>query len=325
MTNALPIMLPTLAQSLLAQVNPLEHVLDKPIFQPGGYWILSNNLVSLLISAGLMLLIFPRITKAYIRREHVPTGTRNFFEAILIYIREEMARPVLGEETDRFLPFLWTLFFFILFNNLLGLLPWGVLTGWALRPMGLHPFGGTATANIWVTGALAVVAFGVWQVAGIRANGLGPYLRHFLGGAPLWLAPLMIPLEIMGMFIKPFALAIRLFANMIAGHTVIAVLLMFTTMAFGAGAAFGWGISIVVVLASVAMMCLEVFVAFLQTYIFVFLTAMFIGQLVVHEHKHTPGEGGEHDERRGSIGGGDLTDGEELPIAQRQAGIHMAG
>lgn len=309
----------------LAQMNPLEHVLDKAQLQHNGYWLLSNNIIGLVISAVAMLLIFPRISRAYRRGEHVPTGTRNFFEAMLIYVREEMARPVLGDDTDRFVPFLWTLFFFILFNNLLGLLPLDVLTGWFLRPFGLHPFSGTATANIWVTGALAVVAFVVWQISGIRSNGLKNYLKHFLAGAPIYMAPLMIPLEIMGMFIKPFALAIRLFANMIAGHTVLAVLLMFTTMAFGAGMAVGFGISIVVVLAAVAMMCLEVFVAFLQTYIFVFLTAMFIGQLVVHEHEHKPGEGGEHDEARSHVGGGDLTDGEELPQATRQAGIHMAG
>jgi F-type H+-transporting ATPase subunit a len=139
------------------------------------------------------------------------------------------------------------------------------------------------------------------------------------------MAPIMVPLEIIGMFIKPFALAIRLFANMIAGHTVLAVLLMFSTMAFGAGAAIGWGVSIGVVIASVLMMCLEVFVALLQTYIFVFLVAMFIGQLVVHEHEHHADEGGHHDEKHESIGGGDLTDSEELPEATRQAGIHMAG
>ena len=308
----------------LAQAtNPLEHVLDKPIWHtPSGLWLLSNNMLALAISGGLMLIIFPLITKAYRRGEHVPTGTRNLFEAILIYVREEIARPVLGDETDRFVPYLWTLFFFILFNNLLGLLPLDVLTGWLLRPHRLHPFGGTATANIWVTGALAVISFIVMQVSGIRANGLIPYLKHFTGGAPLWLAPLMVPLEIIGMFIKPFALAIRLFANMFAGHTVIAVLLMFTTMAFGAGAVFGWGISVVVVLASVAMMCLELFVAFLQTYIFVFLTAMFIGQLVVHEHKN----GEHHDETHGAIrGGGELTAGTGIPDAARQAATHMAG
>jgi F-type H+-transporting ATPase subunit a len=288
-------------------------------------WILSNNIITLSISAVAMLIIFPLITRAYQRREHVPTGTRNFFEVILIYVREEVARPVLGEQTDRFVPFLWTLFFFILFNNLMGLLPLDVLTGWFMGPMRLHPIGGTATANIWVTGALAVIAFAMWQVNGIRANGLMKYLKHFTGGAPLYMAPIMVPLEFIGMFIKPFALAIRLFANMFAGHMVLAVLLMFTATAFAAGATIGWAVSIVVVLASVAMMCLELFVAFLQTYIFVFLTAMFIAQLVVHEHEHRPGEGGEHDEAHSKLGTGDLTDFAELPDAPRQAAMHMAG
>jgi len=271
----------------LAEMNPLEHVLDKSVLVVHGWWLFSNNILGLLISALLMLIIFPIITRPYRRGEHVPTGTRNLFEAILVYLREEVARPLLGDETDRFVPFLWTLFFFILFNNLLGLLPLDVLTGWFMAPFHLHPFGGTATANIWVTGALAIVAFVTWQVNGIRSNGLVNYLKHFTGGAPLWLAPLMIPLEFIGMLIKPFALAIRLFANMFAGHMVLAVLLMFTTTAFAAGAAIGWSISIVVVLASVAMMCLELFVALLQTYIFVFLTSMFIAQLVVHEHEHS--------------------------------------
>ena len=311
---------------LLAQTNPLEHVLDKPIFHTeSGLWLLSNNLVAILISAVLMLLIFPLITRPYRDGEHVPRGTRNLFEAVLVYVREEMARPVLGEHTDRYIGFLWTLFFFILFNNLIGLLPLDVLTGWFMSGVHRHPIGGTATANIWVTGALAVISFFVWQVNGIRANGLVNYLKHFSGGAPAYMLPLMVPLEIMGMFIKPFALAIRLFANMIAGHTVLAVLLMFTGMAFGAGAVFGWGVSIVVVLAGVAMMCLELFVAFLQTYIFVFLTAMFIAQLVVHEHEHQNGEGGHHDERHGHIGSGDFTDAAQLSDASRQAGAHMAG
>ncbi|HEV2688107.1 MAG TPA: F0F1 ATP synthase subunit A, partial [Bryobacteraceae bacterium] len=301
-------------------------VLDKPVvFTPGGFWIISNNVINLLISGGLMLLIFPRITRDYRAGKHVPTGTRNMFEAILVYVREEIARPILGDQTDRYIPFLWTLFFFILFNNLLGLIPIDVFTGWFMKPLHRHPLGGTATANIWVTGALAIIAFFVWQVNGIRANGLATYLKHFTGGAPLYMAPLMIPLEILGMFVKPFALAIRLFANMIAGHTVLAVLLMFTGMAFSAGAAIGWGISIVVVLAGVAMMCLELFVAFLQTYIFVFLTTMFIGQLVIHEHEHHEGEGGHHDESHSRIGGGDLTDGAQIPDASRQAGAHMAG
>jgi F-type H+-transporting ATPase subunit a len=320
MLHALPIHF-----SWLADMDPLEHVLDKSVLQFHGVWLLSNNIITLFFSALAMLLVFPLITRAYRRGEHVPTGTRNLFEVILIYVREEVARPVLGEQTDRFIPFLWTLFFFILFNNLVGLLPLDVLTGWFMSPLKLHPIGGTATANIWVTAALAIIAFVMWQVNGIRANGLVTYLKHFTGGAPLILAPLMVPLEIIGMFIKPFALAIRLFANMFAGHMVLAVLLMFTATAFGAGAVLGWSISIVVVLASVAMMCLELFVAFLQTYIFVFLTAMFIAQLVVHEHEHQPGEGGEHDEKHHTLGTGDLTDFAEFPDAPRQAAAHMAG
>jgi len=316
---------PFISMLHLAQVSPLEHVVDKPLFARHGVWLLSNNMIGLGISAILMLIIFPLITRAYRRGEHVPTGTRNFFEAMLVYVREEMARPVLGDETDKYIAFLWTLFIFILFNNLLGLLPLDVMTGWFMRPFHLHPFAGTATANIWVTGALAALSFVFWQINGIRANGLGTYLKHFTGGAPIWLAPMMVPLEILGMFIKPFALAVRLFANMVAGHTVLAVLLMFTTMAFGASVAFGWGISIVVVLGSVFMMCLEVFVAFLQTYIFVFLVAMFIGQLVIHEHDPHEGEGGTHDEAHSSVGGGDLTDAAKIPDASRQAGMHMAG
>src|SRR5579864_2986811 len=178
---------------MLAQTNPLEHVLDKPVFTIHGWWVLSNNIIAILISAALMLLIFPRLTRAYRRGEHVPTGTRNLFEAMLVYVREEMVRPVLGDETDRFIPFLWTLFFFILFNNLIGLLPLDAITGWPLGKMGLHPFGGTATANIYVTASLAIVSFLLWQYSGIRANGLGPYLKHFTAGAPLYMAPLMIP------------------------------------------------------------------------------------------------------------------------------------
>jgi F-type H+-transporting ATPase subunit a len=311
---------------LAAGGNPLEHVLDKPLVMTHhGFWLMTNNVIGIGISAIAMLIIFPLITRAYRRGDHVPTGTRNFFEAILLFVRDEMARPVLGDETDRFIGYLWTLFFFILFNNLLGLLPLDVMTGWFMAPFHLHPVGGVATANIWVTGALAIMAFVVMQVSGIRANGFVNYCKHFTGGAPIIMAPLMVPLEIIGMFIKPFSLAIRLFANMIAGHTVLAVLLMFSTMAFGVSAAFGWGISIVVVFSSVFMMLLELLVAVIQTYIFVFLVAAFIGQLVVHEHKHHEGEGGHHDERHQIIGGGDLTDSEELPEAIRQAGIHMAG
>ena len=312
--------------SILA-ASPLEHVIDHPIVTAGDWYIITNHMVMMVLAAAAMLLIFPAITKRYRDGEHVPTGTRNFFEAIMMYIRDDVAKPVLGDETDRFMPFLWTLFFFILFNNILGLLPLEPITQVLIaKPLGLHhAIYGTATANIWVTGTLALVAWIVMQASGIRANGLGNYLKHFLGGAPWYMAPIMIPVEILGVFVKPCALAIRLFANMTAGHILVAVIIGFVSLAAAAGTGALIGIGFISIIGATAIMVLELFVAFLQAYIFTFLTSLFIGQLVVHEHEHHTDEGGHHDERHESMGGGDLTDYEKMPDAPRQAGAHMAG
>jgi F-type H+-transporting ATPase subunit a len=328
MTNFLS--LPLTTMQMLAAANPLEHVVDHPIVKSNGWYIFTNHMVMMILAAILMLLIFPFITRPYRDGKHVPTGTRNFFEAIMMYIRNDVAKPVLGDETDRFMPYLWTVFFFILFNNLLGLLPLEPITGPVVRAITgdphAHAIYGTATANIYVTGTLALISWVVIQISGIRANGLGTYLKHFLGGAPIFMAPVMVPVEILGMFVKPVALAIRLFANMTAGHILLAVLAGFTGTAAALGTGALIGIGIPVVLGSVAIMCLELFVAFLQAYIFTFLTALFIGQLVVHEHEeHHADEGGHHDEKHESLGGGDLTDSAKLPDAARQAGTHMAG
>jgi F-type H+-transporting ATPase subunit a len=322
-----------IAASLLAAGNPLEHVIDYVRLRTDNGWaVLTNHMIMLTASALLMLVIFPIITKPYRSGELVPTGTRNFFEAIMMFVRDDIAKPVLGHDTDRFMPFLWTLFFFILFNNLLGLLPLdavqnaiALMLGKSLTgPNAFHAVYGTATANLWVTGTLALISYVVIQVSGIRANGLGTYLKHFTGGAPLYMAPIMVPVEILGMIVKPVALAIRLFANMTAGHTLVAVLISFTTMAAAAGYAALAGIGIIVVIGTTAIMLLELFVAFLQAYIFTFLTCLFIGQLVVHEHEHEEHEGGYHDEKHESVGGGDLTDYAKLPEAAREAGSHMA-
>lgn len=326
--TATPAMLLT---SLLAEESPLHHVVDHPLWHwsDGSEGFIGNHIILMLITAAIMLLVFPKITRRYRSGELIPTGTRNFFEAILIYVREDIARPVLAEETNRFTPFLWTLFFFILINNVLGLLPLETITGLG----GLwHGIGGTATGNIYVTGALAIVSFIVIQISGIRANGLANYLKHFTGGAPLIVAPIMIPIEIIGMFVKPFALMIRLFANMVAGHVLLAVLIGFVGTAFIAASGeirwgMGIGIGIISVLGSVAIMCLELFTAFLQSYLFTFLTALFIGQLVIHDESH-----GEHDESAHAhhgkddmvLGGGDLTD-HSIPDEIKQAGTHMAG
>ena len=312
---------------LLAADNPLTHVVDVPQFRAGTWYLLTNHMIILALAGLVMLLLFPWLTKAYRRGELVPTGTRNFFEAILMYLREEVVRPIMGDETDKFIPFLWTLFFFILINNIIGLLPLEPLTGWFMEGIGLSPLYGTATANIWVTGSLALVSFVVIQLSGIRANGFKNYAKHFLGGAPVFMAPIMVVVEFIGMLVKPFALASRLFANMNAGHILLAVLASFVLGAFKAfHGGFGtWAISIPVIAGSVAIMVLELFVAFLQAYIFTFLTALFISQVVVHEHEHHEGEGGHHDEAHSPAGGGDLTDAAKFPNGARQAGEHMAG
>ncbi len=316
---------------IIAAASPLDHVLDHPIIVRNGWFLLTNHMLMIFAAAILMLLIFPALTRRYRDGELVPTGTRNFFEAIMMYIRNDVVKPVLGEETDRFIPFLWTLFFFILFMNVLGLLPLDALQAPfvsydAEGHANFYPIYGTATANLGVTAALAVFSFLMWNVAGIRANGIGAWAGHFLGGAPWYMAPVMVPVEILGMFVKPFALAIRLMANMTAGHVLVAVLISMAGAAFRAmGTGGGDGVMIPVIIGTTAIMMLELFVAFLQAYIFTFLTTLFISQLVVHEHEEHGEEGVHHDEAHESVGGGDLTDFAKLPAEARGAGTHMAG
>jgi F-type H+-transporting ATPase subunit a len=221
----------------------------------------------------------------------VPAGPANMIEAICEYLREEIARPNLGEHTDRFIKYIWTVFFFILTMNLLGLLPIGPVAGL----LGSRHLGGTATGNVWVTGAMAVLTLIMMVVNGIRFGGRH-YFAHFCPG-PLWLAPLLIPVEIVGLFARIFALTVRLFANMVAGHVLLAVLLSFILGAgTAAGAGAGVGVAIPSVLGSVAINVLEIFVAFLQAFIFTFLTTLFIGQSVVfhHDDHGHHGEAGAH-------------------------------
>lgn len=311
--------------NLLAAGDPLEHVVDHNILHVGGFWILSNHVIMILVAAFLMLLIFPAITKRYRNGEFVPTGTRNFFEAIMMYIRNDVAKPLLGDETDRFMPFLWTTFFFILFLNLLGLLPLDAIQNLVIQLAGghhegghggFHPIAGTATSNFYVTAVLAFVVFCVVQFNGIVSNGFEGWLHHFLGGAPVWLAPIMVPVEFLGMVIKPFALAVRLAANMTAGHILLAVLAGFVPLAFNEiGTGGGWAVGVVSVIASIAIMVLELFVALLQAYLFVFLASLFISQMITH-HDHDSHHDDEHE-------GGEL--GEPHAVREHDAVTHLNG
>jgi F-type H+-transporting ATPase subunit a len=282
---------------LLAESNPLDHVVDWPILQRHGWWLVTNHVVMLLLAGALMLLIFPIITRPYRDGKHVPTGARNFFEAIMMYMRNDVVKPVLGHRTDDYMPYIWTLFFFILFVNVIGLLPLDIATGPAGLGWGHHGHGvfGTATSNFYVTGTLAMIAFSVFQYTGIKNLGFSGWARHFLGGAPAYLALIMIPVEILGMMVKPFSLAVRLAANMTAGHTLLAVIISFVAMATAAmGNLGGFAVGIPAVLGAVAIMCLELFVAVLQAYLFTFLTTLFIGQMASH-HEHPDEHHGEQE------------------------------
>jgi F-type H+-transporting ATPase subunit a len=196
----------------------------------------------------------------------------------VLFVRDELAIKNIGkEEGPRYTPYLLTAFFFILFMNLLGLFPWMA----------------TATGNIAVTCGLALCTFVLTQVAGIRAAGFGGYLAHLTGGVAPWLWPIMIPVEILGLFTKPFALTIRLFANMLAGHIVIFFLL---------GLIFMLGhpaVALVSVPFALGIYLLELFVAFVQAYVFTMLSALFIGMGVAmghHGHEHAEEHGHGHKE-----------------------------
>lgn len=205
--------------------------------------------------AAAVLVVFAVAAARRNRKSKVPGGLGNLMEVVIVFIRDEIAVPNMGTAGLRYLPYLLTTFFFILVMNLFGLIPYGA----------------SATGNVNVTAGLAIIAFIMIQVSAIRAQGFGHYLVHLTGGVHWALWPIMIPIEILGLFTKPFALCIRLFANMIGGHLVLLSLL---------GLIFIFGsilIAPVPVLFAVGISMLELFVAFLQAYIFTMLTSLFMG------------------------------------------------
>lgn len=367
--------------SLLAAGNPVEHVLPHDLHFHIGPFDMNNQMLMALVAAVLMLVIFPILFRK--AASDAPTGARNFFESILEYLRVEVFRPALKEHTDRFVPFLWTMFFFILFCNLLGQIPIHEILSVVTRKE--SHIGGTATGTVATTGALAVLAFvfihlnGIFQIARslkdgtyghhahheehssnghgeshaaahdidhVRGEGLAAdvpqdmraltdptkhyaddehvhhkehahgdeshgkgtnavvamfmavplYLWNFaphpfkpkagesgimwLADVPMW--GILLFLELIGAVIKPFSLCIRLFANMIAGHIVLAVLVGLIPL--GAGIATQIGVGVPVTALSLLIRFLELFVAFLQAYIFTFLTTLFIASAVAPEH-----------------------------------------
>ena len=294
---------------LAAEGGPLGHVLDKnlvggdnALIMPGGTPIITMHMVTLVFAAFLMYWLLKAAASAI---ETGPESDGNaryrtkgrlsqMVEVITLYLRDTIVKPVLGDQSNRYMPFLLTVFFFILLNNLLGLVPLLDLQHAIGSLWGDPSFaivGGTATGNLAVTGALALIAFIVIQVHGFRELGVVGWCKHLTAGAPWYVAPLMIVVELLGLIIKPAALAIRLFANMLAGHTLLAVVAGFGLMAYKGmdSVLAGGGITVISAIFAVAIGFLELFVAFLQAFIFMFLTAIFIAQLSHHddhEHEH---------------------------------------
>lgn len=224
---------------------------------------ITRHVVMMWVAALIVLILLFRLRR-HGRGGVVPTGLSNALESVVSFVRDDIAIPNIGaHDAPRFLPFLLTAFFFILGCNLLGMVPYGA----------------TATGNINVTAGLAICAFIAIQAGGIMHNGFIGYFRGLVPhGVPKLLLPIIIPIEILGLFTKPFALCVRLFANMTAGHIIILSLLglifILKSLAVApVSVAFAVGVSL-----------LELFVAFMQAYIFTMLSAVFIGMAVHQEH-----------------------------------------
>jgi F-type H+-transporting ATPase subunit a len=317
-----------LAGVLAAGGNPIDHVVDKDIHHFGESGI-ALSAVSLVVGAVLIFVVL-LIAAKQIETGPASMGTDRYvtkgrlaqlIEVIVQGLRDGVIEPLLGKETTaRFLPFLLTVFFFILTLNLFGMIPFMDIQELIFTLAGTSHdnvkaghtavfFGGTATASIAVTAGLATLSFFAILYQGFRDLGPKGFFEHMAGGKELLYGPLMLKLvvpimlvvEILGLFIKPAALAIRLFANMVAGHTLLATLLGFGAMALNAK---GWGlaapISVVSIVAAVAISVLELFVAFLQAFVFMFLTAVFIGMMSHHgDHGHEHGHDHDHDHAHG--------------------------
>ncbi len=232
---------------------------------------ITKNVAQLLLIVTLMLLLFIPIARTYARMgKTAPKGMQNFFEIIIIFIRDEVAKPNMGKKAGKFMPYLLTLFFFIWFLNLAGLLPGSA----------------NVTGNIAVTMVLALFTLIITNV-----NGNKHYWSHTFNtpGVPWWLktvVPIMPLVEMLSIFTKPFALMIRLFANITAGHiiilSIVGLIFMFGEQSIGAG----YGVSVVSVAFGTFLFCLELLVALIQAYIFTMLTSLFIGQAVEDHDDH---------------------------------------
>jgi F-type H+-transporting ATPase subunit a len=244
---------------------------------------ITKNVLAIFFSAALLLIIFTSVAKAYRRnKDKAPKGLQSLLEPVILFVRDDIARAAIGEKKyEKYLPYLLTVFFFIFFNNLMGLIP-------------IFPFGANVTGNLAVTGIMAVFTFIITTFSGNK-----DYWKHVYNapGVPWWLKfplPLMPVVELMGLFTKPFVLMVRLFANITAGHIII---LGFMSLIFIFGNMKGYlGLSVapVSVAFGIFMGMLELLVAFIQAYVFTLLSALYFGMAIEEHHhaeEHHPAEG----------------------------------
>jgi F-type H+-transporting ATPase subunit a len=223
---------------------------------------ITKNVAAMFLSVVVLLLVFTAVASSYKKREgKSPKGLQSFLEPIIVFVRDDIAKPNIGHDFAKFMPYLLTIFFFILVNNLLGLIP-------------IFPGGANVTGNIATTFILALFTLVI-----VNVNGNKSYWRHiFAPDVPFWMYIIMIPVEVIGVLSRPFALMVRLFANITAGHIIvlslISLIFIFKSI----------GIAPVSVAFVVFMDVLELLVAFLQAFIFTLLSALFIGMAVEEHH-----------------------------------------
>jgi F-type H+-transporting ATPase subunit a len=262
--------------------DAFSHVNDSPVWHiletQGVEWHLPLGLTKykiLMVLAGLLILaIYVPLSRRVLSGDAPRGKWWNCWESILTFIRDELAKPCIGHDADRYVHYLWTTFLFILFCNLFG----------------MFPFAGSPTASFSVTAALALCTFFFIHGSAIYKMGAGHYFESYLPHIdvpfPLgyFIVPMIAGIEFLGNFIKAFVLAVRLFANVFAGHVVLAFLLYFIVALRHAGPLLFWGVTVSSVLGVTALSLLELFVAFLQAYVFAFLTALFLGSTLHPQH-----------------------------------------
>ena len=231
---------------------------------------ITKNVFTMLLAAILLIVVLTSVANRYKTDKGAPKGLQSLLEPVFVFLRDDVAKPGIGPKYEKYLPYIYTIFFFILFNNLLGLIP-------------VFPGGANVMGDIAVTMVLAIIAFIV-----ITFSGNKHYWLHILNpDVPIFVKPILVPVEILGIFIKPIALMIRLFANMFAGHVIVLSLISLIFVFGNKGVSLGGSIAgaAIAVPFTLFISLIEILVAFIQAYIFANLTSVFIG-LAVAEHTH---------------------------------------